>query len=142
IRELSTIQQWVLDRQFKSVPGVADVNSFGGEEKSFEISTNPEYLVKYSLTSLDVYNAVARSNVNVGGDVIEKNGQAYVVRGIGLLNNITDIENISVDHINGTPIFIKNVASVFPSFKPRVGQVGLDTNDDVVEEIVVMRKGE
>src|SRR6476661_4071616 len=88
IRELTTIQNWVLDRQFKSVPGVADVNSFGGEEKVYEISVNPNYLAKYGLTALDVYNAVAKSNVNVGGDVIEQNGQAYVVRGIGLLNNI------------------------------------------------------
>ena len=74
IRELSTIQQWVLDRQFKSIPGVADVNSFGGEEQSYEININPNYLSKYGLTSLDIYNAVAKSNINVGGDVIERNG--------------------------------------------------------------------
>jgi cobalt-zinc-cadmium resistance protein CzcA len=81
IRELYTIQDWVLDKEFKRVPGVADVNSFGGEEKSFEISVNPNYLLKYGLSSLDVYSAVAKSNINVGGDVIERNGQAYVVRG-------------------------------------------------------------
>jgi len=72
IRELYTIQDWVLDREFKRVPGVADVNSFGGEEKSFEISVNPNYLLKYGLSSLDVFNAVSKSNLNVGGDVIEK----------------------------------------------------------------------
>src|ERR1700710_510499 len=96
VRELYTIQDWVLDRQFKSIPGVADVNSFGGEEKSYEISVNPNYLSKYSLTSLDIYNAVAKSNINVGGDVIERNGQAYVVRGIGLLNSVDEIENVIV----------------------------------------------
>src|SRR6478672_3425823 len=94
IRELTTIQNWVLDRQFKSVPGVADVNSFGGEEKVFEVSVNPDLLIKYNLTSLDIYNAIAKSNVNVGGDVIERNGQSYVVRGIGVLNDIDDINNI------------------------------------------------
>src|SRR5947199_3617856 len=89
IRELTTIQNWVLDRQFKSIPGVADVNSFGGEEKTYEISVNPNLLSKYSLSSLDIYNAVAKSNINVGGDVLERNGQAYVVRGIGILNNVS-----------------------------------------------------
>ncbi|WP_018612378.1 efflux RND transporter permease subunit [Segetibacter koreensis] len=142
IRELSTIQQWVLDRQFKSVPGVADVNSFGGEEKSFEISANPENLVKYGLTSLDVYNAVAKSNVNVGGDVIEKNGQAYVVRGIGLLNNIDDIKDIIVTKVNGVPILVKNVGEVIETGKPRLGKVSRDNQEDVVEGIIVMRKGE
>jgi cobalt-zinc-cadmium resistance protein CzcA len=142
IRELSTIQQWVLDRQFKSVPGVADVNSFGGEEKSYEISTNPEYLVKYGLTSLDVYNAVAKSNVNVGGDVIEKNGQAYVVRGIGLLNNVDDIKDIIVTKVNGVPILVRNVGDVIETGKPRLGKVSRDKQEDVIEGIIVMRKGE
>src|SRR3954471_8063411 len=82
IHELTAIQDWILDRQFKSVPGVADVNSFGSEETAYEISINPNLLLKYGLTSLDVFNAINRSNINVGGDVIEKNDQAYVVRGI------------------------------------------------------------
>jgi cobalt-zinc-cadmium resistance protein CzcA len=146
IRELTTIQNWVLDRQFKSVPGVADVNSFGGEEKIFEVSVNPELLNKYNLTSLDVYNAIAKSNVNVGGDVIERNGQAYVVRGIGVLRNIDDINNIIINKINGVPLLVKNVATVVESGKPRLGQVSRadasGRNNDVIEGIVVMRKGE
>lgn len=142
IRELSTIQQWVLDRQFKSISGVADVNSFGGEEKSFEISVNPDYLIKYGLSSLDVYNAVAKSNINVGGDVIEKNGQAYVVRGIGLLDNIDEIKDVIVTKINGVPILVRNIAEVKETGKPRLGQVSRDKQEDVVEGIVVMRKGE
>jgi cobalt-zinc-cadmium resistance protein CzcA len=96
IHELTAIQDWVLDRQFKSIQGVADVNSFGGEEKTYEVSVNPSLLQKYGLTSLDVYNAINRSNINVGGDVIEKNDQAFVVRGIGLINNISEIENIII----------------------------------------------
>ena len=142
IRELYTLQDWVLDRQFKSIPGVADVNSFGGEEKSFEISVNPNYLTKYGLSSLDVYDAVAKSNINVGGDVIERNGQAYVVRGIGLLNNISEIENIIITKLNGVPILVKNLAQVKEAGKPRLGQVSRDLNGDVLEGIVVMRKGE
>ncbi|MBS1599209.1 MAG: efflux RND transporter permease subunit [Bacteroidetes bacterium] len=142
VRDLTTIQNWVLDRQFKSVPGVADVNSFGGEERIFEISVNPEMLTKYNLTSLDVYNAVAKSNINVGGDVIERNGQAYVVRGIGLLNDIPEIETIIIEKLNGVPIMVKNVASVVEAGKPRLGHVMRDQEDDVLEGIIVMRKGE
>ncbi|MBC7722012.1 MAG: efflux RND transporter permease subunit, partial [Pedobacter sp.] len=142
IRELYTLQDWVLDKEFKRVPGVADVNSFGGEEKSFEISVNPNYLTKYSLTSLDVYNAISKSNINVGGDVIERNGQAYVVRGIGQLNNIGEIQNIMVTKVNGVPILVRNLAEVKETGKPRLGLVSKDTTGDVLEGIVVMRKGE
>jgi cobalt-zinc-cadmium resistance protein CzcA len=143
IRELTTIQNWVLDRAFKSVPGVADVNSFGGEEKIFEVSVNPELLTKYNLSSLDVYNAIAKSNINVGGDVIERNGQSYVVRGIGILKNIDDIKNILIDKRNGVPILAGNVADVVESGKPRLGKVSRDKEQpDVIEGIIVMRKGE
>jgi len=142
IRDLTTIQNWILDRQFKSVPGVADVNSFGGEEKIFELSVNPNLLSKYNLSSLDVYNAVTKSNVNVGGDVIERNGQSFLVRGIGLLNDTKDINNIIVTKINGLPILVKNVAEVKESGKPRLGQVARDKHTDVLEGIIVMRKGE
>ncbi|MBV4357233.1 efflux RND transporter permease subunit [Pinibacter aurantiacus] len=142
VHELTALQDWVLDRQFKSVSGVADVNSFGGEEKIFEVSVNPELLIKYNLSSLDVYDAVSKSNVNVGGDVIERNGQAYIVRGIGLLNNIDEIENIIITKINGVPLLVKNVANVMEAGKPRLGTVALNEKRNQIEGIVVMRKGE
>jgi len=142
IRELTAIQDWILDRQFKSVPGVADVNSFGGQEKAYEISVNPSLLFKYGLTSLDVYNAVTRSNINVGGDVLEHNGQAFVVRGIGILNDISEIENIIITKINDVPILVKQIGEVKESGKPRLGWVSRDDQNDVVEGIIVMRKGE
>ncbi len=141
-RSLLTYQNWVIDRQLRSVPGVADVVAFGGQEKIYEITADPIKLAKYDITPLELYQAAAQSNINVGGDVIEKNGQAYVVRGIGLLDNIQDIGNIIIENIDGTPILVKNVASVRETSLPRVGQVGLDDKDDVVEGIVVMRKGE
>ncbi|RDB06702.1 efflux RND transporter permease subunit [Runella aurantiaca] len=141
-RELLTLHNWIIDRQLRSVPGVADVVAFGGREKIYEIQANPTQLAKYDITPLEVYQAVTKSNVNVGGDVIERNGQAYVVRGIGLLNSIADIENIIVEYVNDNPVLVKNVAEVKESNLPRVGQAGLNTNDDVVEGIVVQRKGE
>jgi heavy metal efflux system protein len=142
IHELTAIQDWILDRQFKSVPGVADVNSFGGEEKDYEISVNPDALNKYGLSALDVYNAVSKSNVNVGGDVIERNGQAYVVRGIGVLNDTTEIQNVIITKTNGLPILVKNVADVHEAGLPRQGIVSRDKQLDVIEGIIVMRKGE
>ncbi|MEY4926214.1 MAG: hypothetical protein RI894_650, partial [Bacteroidota bacterium] len=142
IRELTTIQNWVLDREFKSVQGVADVNSFGGEEKVYEIDVNPNLITKYNLSALDVYQAVEKSNVNVGGDVIERNGQSYIVRGIGLLSKIGDIENIIITNISGVPITVKQVANVRESGKPRLGWVSRDNQEDVLEGIIVMRKGE
>jgi cobalt-zinc-cadmium resistance protein CzcA len=141
-RELLTLHNWVIDRQLRSVSGVADVVAFGGREKSYEIRVNPTQLAKYDITPLEVYQAVTRSNINVGGDVIERNGQAYVVRGIGLLTSIQDIENLIVEDLDGNPVLVKNVADVAESNLPRVGQVGLNDDDDVVEGIVVMRKNE
>ena len=141
-RELLTLHNWIIDRQLRSVPGVADVVAFGGREKMYEIQVNPTQLAKYDITPLEVYQAVTKSNINVGGDVIERNGQAYVVRGIGLLSNISDIENIIVEYVNDNAVLVKNVAEVKESNLPRVGQAGLNNNDDVVEGIVVQRKGE
>lgn len=141
-RELLTIQNWVIDRQLRAVPGVADVVAFGGQEKIYEVSVDPVRLKKYDLTPLKVYEAITKANLNVGGDVIVKSGQAFVVRGLGLLNSISDIENTIVAEYNNNPVLVKNIAHVEESSAPRVGQVGLNDQDDVVEGIVVMRKGE
>ncbi|GAA4454501.1 CusA/CzcA family heavy metal efflux RND transporter [Rurimicrobium arvi] len=141
-RDLLTIQNWVIDRQLRQVPGVADIVAFGGQQKIYEVSVDPSRLAKYNITPLQVFEAINQSNVNVGGDVIEKNDQAYVVRGVGLLGSIQDIENIIVDDAGDNPILVKNLADVREGSLPRVGQVGLNGNDDVVEGIVVMRKGE
>ncbi|MBO9592559.1 MAG: efflux RND transporter permease subunit [Niabella sp.] len=141
-RDLLTLQTWVVDRALRGVPGVADINVFGGQDKVFELSIDPRKLDKYNLTPLQVYDAVAKSNLNVGGDVIEKNGQSYVVRGIGLLKNPEEIGNVTIQTDNGNPILVKNIADVRESSLPRVGQAGLDSVSDVVQGIVVMRKGE
>lgn len=142
VRELKTLQDWVIERKLRAVPGVADIVSFGGEVKTFEVSVNPNQLISYGVTTLELYDAIAKSNINVGGDVITKSSQAYVVRGIGLINDVKEIENIVVKNINGTPIFVKHLATVHESSLPRLGQVGRMEEDDVVQGIVVMRKGE
>nr|MDQ6902154.1 efflux RND transporter permease subunit [Bacteroidota bacterium] len=123
-RELKTLQDWVVDRQLRSVPGVADVVSFGGETKAYEIRVDPGKISTLGITSLDVYNAVAKSNINIGGDVININNQAYVVRGIGLLNDINEIKNIIIQNVNGIPVLVKDIADVEISNLPRLGHVG------------------
>ena len=140
-RDLLTYQNWVVWRQLLSVPGVADVNTFGGRQKMYEINVNPALLEKYNLSALDIYNAVTKSNINVGGDVIEKNNQAYIVRGVGLINSIDEIGNIVVASVGKMPLLVKNVAQVVESSMPRLGQAGMNHDDDVIEGIVVMRKG-
>lgn len=141
-RELLTIQNWVIDRQLRAVKGVADVVAFGGQEKIYEVALDPDRLHHYGLTAIDLYESISQSNRNVGGDVLEKNGQAYVVRGLGLLQTREDLENTVVDQHNGAPVQVKHLGEVRVSSMPRVGQVGLNEQDDVVEGIVVMRKGE
>lgn len=142
IREVTAINQWVIERELLSVPGVASINTFGGEEKIFEIKVNPVELANYDLSLLDVYEAVSNSNINVGGDIIQKGSQAFVVRGVGLLESIADIENILIAARGNTPIRVKQVAKVSVSSKPRLGQVGLDDDDDLVQGIVVMLRGQ
>ncbi len=155
VRELKTLQDWVVDRQIRSVPGIADVVSFGGETKAYEIKVDPGKLSNIGITPLDVYNAVTKSNINIGGDVININNQAYVVRGIGLLNDINEIKNIIVENVNGIPVLVKDIADVEISNLPRLGHVGrtdaivdslgkktVSDEDDVVEAIILMRKGE
>jgi cobalt-zinc-cadmium resistance protein CzcA len=153
-RELKTIQDWVIDREIRSVPGVADIVSFGGMVKAFEIKLNPQKIATLGITALDVSNAVSKSNINIGGDIVVDNNQAYVVRGIGLLNDINEIQNIIIQNLNGIPILVKDIADVELSNLPRLGKVGRSDADvvngkrytkdleDAVEGIVLMRKGE
>lgn len=155
VRELKTIQDWVIDRRLRAVPGVGDVVSFGGKTKTYEIKVNPGKLTSLGITPLDVFTAVQKTNINIGGDIIIENNQAYVVRGIGLLNDINEIKNIIIMNNNGVPILVKDVAEVEISNVPRLGWVAradglkdstgkrnITDEADVVEAIVLMRKGE
>ena len=142
ISDLTAIHEWVVERELVGVPGIAEVISFGGEEKIYEIQVNPVELASYNLSPLEVFEAVEKSNINVGGDVINKGDQAYAVRGVGLLESVADIENILIENVNGTPVLVKHVAEVKVSAKPRLGQVGLDEDDDLVQGVVIMLRGE
>jgi cobalt-zinc-cadmium resistance protein CzcA len=142
VRQLKEIQDWVIDKRIKAVPGIADVISFGGEVKTYEVTLNPNLLSSFNFSPNDVFEALANNNNNVGGDVIEGGPQTYLVRGLGLVANTKDIEDIVIKNVNGTPISIKNVAAVSESYRPRLGKVGRGKEEDVVEGIVLLRKHE
>ena len=155
VRELKTIQDWVIDRRLRSVQGIGDITAFGGKTKTYEIKVDPGKLTSFGLTALDVFTAVQKTNINIGGDMIIQNDEAFVVRGIGLLNDINEIKNVIIQNNNGVPLLVKDVATVEISNVPRLGLVGrsdgfkdstgkriVTDEPDVVEAIVIMRKGE
>ncbi len=142
LKDITAIQEWVIETELVTIAGVADIVSFGGEEKIYEIKVNPTQLSSYGLSPIDLYEAVSNSNINTGGDIIERGAQAYVVRGIGLLESLSDIENILITTRDNVPILVKHVAEVDISAKPRLGQVGLQDQEDLVQGIVVMLRGE
>jgi len=142
VRQLKEIQDWIIDKRIKAVPGVADVISFGGEVKTYEVTLNPNLLSSFNFSAEDVFETLHENNSNVGGDVIEGGEQTYLVRGLGLVSSADDIGSIIIENVNGTPIRIRDVATVSESFRPRLGKVGRGTEEDVVEGIVLLRKGE
>ncbi len=141
LQDLKTAQDWVLERQFKQVPGVIDVVSFGGLTKQYQVNVDPFRLRGMGVTLAQLESALAASNVNVGGQQLFVGEQAYNVRGIGLIKSTADIEEIVIDEKNGTPVRVRDVARVQIGNAPRLGKVGHDDNDDVVEAIVLMRYG-
>jgi cobalt-zinc-cadmium resistance protein CzcA len=148
ISELKTIEDWTLEREFKSVPGVADVNGFGGTVKQYQVLLDPAKLRQYDVTVKNVTDAISNANGNAGGSYIERGSEEYVVRGLGLFQNTQDIENVVVTAHNGTPLHVGDVATVRIGYQPRLGKVGTWLGagkpdvDDAVEGIVLLRRGE
>ena len=140
VQELKTLQNWVVDHQFRMVKDVADINTYGGPSKIYEINVNPDLLKKYQITAQDVWTAISNSNVNAGGDVVEQGDQSYVVRGVGLLKNLHDIEKVIIKNNNGIPLLLKDVGEVKVDKMPRLGQVGKNNDPDVVLGVVLMRR--
>jgi len=141
-RELRTLQDWVVMRQLKLVPGVADVVTLGGLVKQYEVNPDLSRLRYYNVTLQQLFTALSRGNANAGGSYLEQGRQQYLIRGLGLLRNADDIGNIVVAERNGVPVLVKHIAEVSIGAVPRQGIVGEDQDDDVVTGIVLMRKGE
>jgi heavy metal efflux system protein len=142
VLDLKTLQDWVLQRRFRAVPGVIDVVGWGGKTKTYELQVDFNKLVANGLTLPQVLQAVSNSNINVGGNTVNIGPQSAVVRGVGLIRSIEDLSNTMVSQSGGNPVLIKDIATVTVGEKPRLGIAGMDDADDIVQGIVLMRRGE
>ncbi len=136
-----TIQDWVLRPLLKGVPGVIDVNGMGGFVKQYQVLVDPAKLRKYDLTLHEVYDAVAKNNANAGGNVLERHAERAIVRGLGLVKAVSDIESIIVKESGGTPVFVRDVAEVRIGHAVRHGSVVLNGEREVVTGTVLMLRG-
>ena len=140
LTDLRGIQDWIIQRRLLTVPGVAQVITWGGTTKEYHVEVNPQKLEGYGLTLQQVLTAVGNANSNVGGRTVSVGEQSVNIRGLGLVRNIEDAANIVVSQQNGLPILIKDVASVSLGFVPRLGEAGRDAENDVVTGVVVMNR--
>jgi heavy metal efflux system protein len=148
LSELKAAEDWILERQWRQVPGVIDVTSFGGETKQYQVAVDPYRLRGHGVTLQQLITAVQNANTNVGGQRLTMGEQSFDVRGIGLLgagealgNSVHDIEDIVIAEQKGVPVRVKDIASVEVGHAPRLGKIGKDDQDDVVQGIVLMRYG-
>jgi len=141
VMDLKTIEDWILERRFKAVPGVVDVSGWGGKTKAYNITVDQNKLINYGLTLPQVLQTLNNSNINVGGQTVNIGAQAAVVRGIGLIHSVEDIRNTLLSSNNGSPVLLQDVADVSIDHLPRLGIAGQDNEDDIVQGIILMRRG-
>jgi cobalt-zinc-cadmium resistance protein CzcA len=142
VTDLKTIQDWILERRFKAVPGVIDVTGWGGKTKTYEVSVDQHKLLQYGVTIPQLLQALNNSNINVGGQTVNIGQQAAIVRGVGLIRLASDIGNVVLAQNRGVSVMLHDVASVTIGNQPRLGIAGQDDDDDIVQGIVLMRRGE
>jgi cobalt-zinc-cadmium resistance protein CzcA len=142
VLDLKTLQDWVLQRRFRTVPGVIDVTGWGGRTKTYELQVDFNKLVANGLTLSQLLQAVSNSNINVGGNTVNIGPQSAVVRGVGLIRSIDALANTMVASNAGTAVLVRDVATVTVGEQPRLGIAGEDQDDDIVQGIVLMRRGE
>jgi cobalt-zinc-cadmium resistance protein CzcA len=142
VLDLKTLQDWVLQRRFRAVPGVIDVTGWGGKTKTYELQVDFNKLIAYGLTLPQLLQAVGNSNINVGGNTVNIGAQSAVVRGVGLIRSIDDLANTMVSQSGGNPVLVKDIATVTVGEKPRLGIAGMNQDDDIVQGTVLMRRGE
>src|SRR3954470_6695149 len=142
VLDLKTLQDWVLQRRFRAVPGVIDVTGWGGRTKTYELEVDFNKLIANGLTLPQLLQSVGNANINVGGNTVDIGAQSAVVRGVGLIRSIDDLANTMVSQSGGNPVLVKDIATVTVGEKPRLGIAGLDQDDDIVQGIVLMRRGE
>jgi cobalt-zinc-cadmium resistance protein CzcA len=141
VMDLKTIQSWILERRFKAISGVIDVTSWGGKDKTFDVIVDQRKLLNYGLTLSQVLQVLNNASVNVGGQTVNIGPQSAVVRGLGLIHSVEDIRGTVIATVNGAPVLVGDVAKVQVGNEPRLGIAGLDGADDIVQGIVIMRRG-
>ncbi len=141
LTNLRTIQEWLITPQLKSVAGVNEINSFGGYFKQYQVIVSQEKLLKYAIRADEVYSAIENNNQNVGGNILERNSDQYIVRGVGLIKEVSDIENIVLKSHEGTPTYIRDVAQVKIGEAVRMGAAMKNGKDEAVGGIVMMLRG-
>jgi len=141
LTSVKSLQDWEIYKSLKTVPGIADITGFGGRVKQYQILPESSKLQLYGVTLSQLMMAVTNANGNTGGDVLNTGSQRVVVRGVGMLRSLEDVRGIVVAVNNGVPIRVGDVAEVLTGFAPRLGAVAQNENDDVVEAIVLMRRG-
>jgi len=142
VTDLKTLQDWILQRRFRAVPGVIDVTGWGGKTKQYEVEVDLNKLIANKLTLPQLIQALSSSNINVGGNTIEIGPQSAVVRGVGLIRSVEDLGNTMLNQNGGFPVLVSDVATVKIGSKPRLGIAGMNDDDDLVQGIVLMRRGE
>jgi cobalt-zinc-cadmium resistance protein CzcA len=142
VLDLKTLQDWVLQRRFRAVPGIVDVIGWGGKTKTFELQVDLDKLVAHRLTLPQLLQTLRGSNLNVGGNIVNLGTQSAVVRGVGLIRSSDDINNTMLTQAGGNPVLVRDVATVIIGHQPRLGIAGQDNDDDIVEGIVLMRRGQ
>jgi cobalt-zinc-cadmium resistance protein CzcA len=140
LTNLRTLQDWVLQRRFLTVPGILQVVAWGGTTKEYQVAASPARLEAYHITVPQLIQALGNANVNVGGRTISLGQQSVNVRGVGLIRDVADIENVVLSTDNGVPVLVKDVAHVQTGYVPRLGQAGRDADDDAVLSILVMNR--
>ncbi|HEX5481005.1 MAG TPA: CusA/CzcA family heavy metal efflux RND transporter [Terriglobia bacterium] len=140
--QLKTLETWVLERAYRSVPGVADDSGFGGEVMQYQVLLDPARLFNFHLTIPQVMQSLAANNANTGGGFYSQGGQFYYVRGLGLVRDTQDINNIVLASQKGAPVRVKDVGKVEIGHAPRLGEFGYMHQDDAVEGVILMRTGE
>src|ERR1700716_3667487 len=141
VLDLKTLQDWVLQRRFRAVPGVIDVTGWGGKTKTYELEVDFNKLMAYGLTLPQMLQTLNNSNINVGGNTVNIGPQVAVVRGVGLIRSTDDLSNTMLAQSGGNPVLVRDVATVTVGHKPRLGIAGKDNADDIVQGIVLMRRG-
>ncbi len=142
VLDLRTLQDWVLQRRFRAIPGIADVVGWGGKTKTFELQVDLDKLIAHGLTLPQLLQSLKGSNLNVGGNIVDLGTQSAVVRGVGLIRSIDDINDTMLTQIGGNAVLVRDVATVIVGHQPRLGIAGQDNDDDIVQGIVLMRRGQ